>query len=48
VFPNEDGYYGEFGGRFVPETLIPTLNELTAFYYNLKHDTAFKEDWSII
>lgn len=23
--PNTQGYYGEFGGRFVPETLMPAI-----------------------
>jgi tryptophan synthase beta chain len=27
--PDERGYFGDFGGRFVPETLIPALDELT-------------------
>ena len=35
--PDERGRFGEFGGRFAPETLIPALDELTA---------AFEEAWS--
>ena len=27
--PNERGYWGEYGGRFVPETLVAPLDELT-------------------
>ena len=30
VDPSADGRFGEFGGRFVPETLIPALDELEA------------------
>jgi len=30
--PDERGYYGEFGGRFVPETIIPALDELEEAY----------------
>ena len=28
--PDARGYFGEFGGRFVPETLMPALEALTA------------------
>jgi tryptophan synthase beta chain len=42
VVPDERGYYGEFGGRFVPETLIPALDELTAAYHEAMADPAFQ------
>ncbi len=35
------GYFGDYGGRFVPETLVPTLDELTAAYEQAKADAAF-------
>jgi tryptophan synthase beta chain len=31
--PNKLGYWGEFGGRFVPETLMSPIEELTDAYY---------------
>jgi tryptophan synthase beta chain len=40
--PDERGYFGEFGGRFVPETLIPALDELTAAYHAAMTDPAFR------
>lgn len=40
--PDERGYYGEFGGRFVPETLIPALDELTEAYQVAMADPAFQ------
>ncbi len=40
--PDERGYYGEFGGRFVPETLMPALDELTAAYNEAMADPAFQ------
>ena len=44
---NKDlGYFGEFGGQFVPETLIPALNELEAKYNSLKDDPEFKAELS--
>ena len=30
MLPDERGYFGDNGGRFVPETLVPALDELTA------------------
>ena len=41
MLPDEKGYFGNYGGRFVPETLIPALDELTAAYEQIKKDTAF-------
>ena len=41
MLPDEKGYFGDYGGRFVPETLIPALNELTAAYEQVKADAAF-------
>lgn len=39
--PNEHGYWGEYGGRFVPETLVAPLDELTTGYFALRDDAAF-------
>jgi tryptophan synthase beta chain len=43
MLPDEKGYYGPYGGRFVPETLIPALDELTAAYRGIQDD---KDFWS--
>ena len=39
----EGPYYGEFGGRFVPESLIHALDELESAYKAAKRDPAFPE-----
>jgi len=39
--PNERGYWGEYGGRFVPETLVALLDELTDAYFSCRDDAAF-------
>lgn len=44
--PDERGYYGEFGGRYVPETLIPALDEMTAAYFEAMADPAFQAELS--
>lgn len=35
-------FFGEYGGQFVPETLIPALDELEYWYKKLKNDDKFK------
>ena len=40
--PNELGYWGEFGGRFVPETLMSPLEELTDAYFAVRDDADFQ------
>lgn len=42
--PDERGYYGAFGGRFVPETVIPALEELTDMYMALRTDDEFQSE----
>ena len=43
TLPDRRGYYGSFGGRFVPETLIPALEELEASYKEVRRDVSFKK-----
>lgn len=42
--PDEKGFYGEFGGQFVPETLMHAVKELTQAYEESKNDEAFREE----
>ncbi|MBD3242870.1 MAG: tryptophan synthase subunit beta [Chitinivibrionales bacterium] len=37
------GYFGEFGGQFAPETLMPALDELEQAYTRLKKDRTFND-----
>ncbi len=39
--PNELGHFGIFGGRYVPETLMPTLLELNSNYEKIRFDKYF-------
>jgi tryptophan synthase beta chain len=39
--PDEMGYFGGFGGRYVPETLMPALETLTAAYCEASDDPEF-------
>lgn len=38
------GKFGKFGGRFVPETLIPALEELERVYLKFRNDRKFKQE----
>lgn len=46
AFPDKNGYFGEFGGRFAPETLMTPLNELTDAYMAAREDASFQEEFS--
>jgi tryptophan synthase beta chain len=43
--PNERGYWGEYGGRYVPETLVAPLDELTEAYFSSRDDAAFRVEF---
>ncbi|MBA9025016.1 MULTISPECIES: tryptophan synthase subunit beta [Bacillaceae] len=41
--PDQTGHFGEYGGRFVPETLMTAVLELETVYEEAKHDPDFQE-----
>lgn len=43
--PNKDGFFGEYGGRFVPETLMTAILELEQTYRTAKEDPAFQAEF---
>jgi tryptophan synthase beta chain len=43
--PDARGYYGAFGGRFVPETLVAPVEELTDAYFRVRDDPEFRESF---
>ena len=42
--PDKNGYFGKFGGTFVPETLIPCISELKEAYKKYKKDKTFADE----
>lgn len=46
MLPNKKGYFGPFGGKFVPETLMACLDELARQYAVFKADPSFKKELS--
>lgn len=46
--PDKKGYFGAYGGRFVPETLMPALQELEIAYAALKKDREFHDELRLL
>ncbi len=46
AWPDARGRFGEYGGRFVAETLMPLVLELERAYKEAKHDPAFVEQFN--
>jgi len=46
--PDERGRFGEFGGRFVPEALIPACLELESAFRDAWHDEAFLDEFHTV
>jgi tryptophan synthase beta chain len=42
ALPDSAGRFGRYGGRYVPETLIPALDQITAAYVHARKDRAFQ------
>src|SRR5713226_4176673 len=42
--PDARGYFGDFGGRFVPETLVEPVEELERAYFAMRDDPAFTSE----
>ena len=43
---NKKGYYGEFGGAYIPEMLYPNIEELRQNYIKISEDPSFKEEFN--
>ncbi len=44
--PDDCGHFEEFGGKYVPETLILAISELEQLYSEVKEDSAFQDELS--
>jgi len=44
ALPDARGRFGEYGGRYVPEVLIPALDELAEAWTQLRADAAFQQE----
>jgi tryptophan synthase beta chain len=48
ALPDAAGHFGRYGGRFVPEALIPALDQLEAVYEQAKSDENFERDFTAL
>jgi tryptophan synthase beta chain len=49
ALPDARGRFGAYGGRFVPETLVPALDELEAAWRSAREDPAFENElWELL
>jgi tryptophan synthase beta chain len=44
-FVNENGYYGDFGGAYIPEMLYPNVEELRQNYLKIINDESFQKEF---
>src|SRR3569833_2282616 len=43
--PDRQGYYGKFGGAFIPEMLYPNVEELRTRYLEIMHEASFQKEY---
>ena len=46
--PDEGGHWGRYGGRYVPETLMAPLEELTEAFESARQDPSFREEFAAL
>jgi tryptophan synthase beta chain len=44
--PNEQGYYGRFGGAYIPEMLMRNVEELRTRYLEIIYETSFQQEYA--
>ena len=44
----QKGYFGKYGGQFVPETIMPALEELEGAFNKYKNDKAFNKEFNFL
>ncbi len=48
ALPDENGYFGEYGGSFIPPELQKIMDEITAEYHKIKDDSEFQEELCLL
>ncbi|MCY7420296.1 MAG: hypothetical protein LH478_00925, partial [Chitinophagaceae bacterium] len=46
--PDEWGYYGKFGGAYIPEMLYPNVEELKTRYLEIMAETSFQNEYKAL
>ena len=47
-FVDENGYYGQFGGAYIPEMLYPNVEELRQKYLTIMQEPSFKKEFNAL
>ena len=47
-FPNLQGYYGSFGGAYIPEMLFKNVSELQSRYESIINERSFQEEFQLL
>jgi tryptophan synthase beta chain len=45
---NNDGYFGDFGGAYIPEMLYPNVEELRTRYLDIIYEPGFQEEFNLL
>ncbi len=45
---NENGFYGAYGGAFIPEMMVPNINELRDNYLKILEDPGFRKEYTTL
>jgi tryptophan synthase beta chain len=48
IHPDNNGFYGEFGGAFIPEMLYPNIKELQEQYLTIINTVAFQQEFQLL
>ncbi|HEX5742694.1 MAG TPA: tryptophan synthase subunit beta [Flavobacteriaceae bacterium] len=48
IHPDKNGFYGEFGGAFIPEMLYPNIKELQEQYLTIINTVAFQQEFQLL
>jgi tryptophan synthase beta chain len=46
--PDKQGYYGKFGGAYIPEMLYPNVEELRTRYLEIMHEASFQKEFQAL
>ena len=46
--PDEKGFFGTYGGAFIPEPLVTVMNEISEAYLKVKDDPTFIEELTML
>ena len=45
---DEKGFYGDFGGAYIPEMLYPNIEELRKSYIEISEDSEFQKEFKFL